>query len=323
MADAFTDTSAGSWTLIVETAYDRKVDFELRSMPLFRAVIDKHPEQQAMPGDVVVLTLHNDLPVSVTPLVETVDPDAIAAPPPTRVTITLEEYGTPTIQTIRLRKLAFTSPEMELVELIARNQADTIDLLVKNKLDTGTNVLRRISGTLTAPGARTGVTSTDVFNDSVARAARTIMARNKAMPKLGDRFLAYAHPDVVHDIMADAGATAWAAPHTAVDTGAIYAGEVGTYQGITYVETTRCEPFVNAGAGGTVEVFPTYFFGRQAIAEVSCIEPHVVIGPQVDSLRRFFPLGWHALMGWGLYRPEALLRVETASSLNAVIPWTA
>jgi len=56
---AFTDTSAISG--LVQTAYDRYVEFALRSQPMIRAVADKKPVQQAMPGNSVVFSLYNDL----------------------------------------------------------------------------------------------------------------------------------------------------------------------------------------------------------------------------------------------------------------------
>ncbi len=43
MVDAFTDTSA--MANLVQTAYDRLVEFGLRSEPMFRAIADKRPAQ--------------------------------------------------------------------------------------------------------------------------------------------------------------------------------------------------------------------------------------------------------------------------------------
>ena len=56
---AFTDTS--SMAGLVKTAYDRYVEFALRDTPMIRAVADKRPVQQAMPGSSVVFSLYNDL----------------------------------------------------------------------------------------------------------------------------------------------------------------------------------------------------------------------------------------------------------------------
>ena len=52
--------------------------------------------------------------------------------------------------------------------------------------------------------------------------------------------------------------------------------------------------------------------GAEAVAE----EFHVVVGPVVDKLMRQRPIGWYGVAGWSLYRPEALVRVETTSSIH-------
>ena len=56
---AYTDTTALAG--LVKTAYDRYVEFALRSQPLIRSVADKRPAQQAMPGSSVVFSIYNDL----------------------------------------------------------------------------------------------------------------------------------------------------------------------------------------------------------------------------------------------------------------------
>jgi hypothetical protein len=73
---------------------------------------------------------------------------------------------------------------------------------------------------------------------------------------------------------------------------------------------------VNAGTVPT-RTFQTYTTGQQALAEAVAEEFHTVRGPVVDKLTRFQPLGWYGVAGWSLYRPEALIRTETTSSINA------
>jgi hypothetical protein len=48
MANAYTDTSAMSNA--VQTAYDKKFEFALRSQPLFRAIADKRPADTTAPA---------------------------------------------------------------------------------------------------------------------------------------------------------------------------------------------------------------------------------------------------------------------------------
>jgi len=45
-------------------------------------------------------------------------------------------------------------------------------------------------------------------------------------------------------------------------------------------------------------------------------EPHTVVGPVVDKLNRFRPIGWYGILGFKVYREEALYRLETASSVS-------
>lgn len=75
MPNAYTGTSAMS--NLVKAAYDRYVEFALRSQPMFRDLADKRPVQQAMPGSSVVFSLYQDLAAATTALTETVDPDAV------------------------------------------------------------------------------------------------------------------------------------------------------------------------------------------------------------------------------------------------------
>lgn len=314
MANAF--VSGTTWDLLTETAYDREVEFQLRDMPQWRPLIDKRPVRQAMPGDVVTLTIHKELAaLPTTPLTETVDPDAVAPQAPTRVSITLNEYGNATLETLRLEKLAFTQPNAELAHIVGLNQFDTMDALVRAVADTSTNLAGRQGGASKGSNVvLASVAATDTFNRDLAATVVALLRRDKVVPKTGENYLAVCHGDVLFDLMAENSATAWIGPHTyGTDTGPIYAGEVGTFMGARYMRTNR----VTTGTDGaaSAKVYRSYFFGRQAIAEAASVEPHTVIGPQTDKLKRFFPLGWYGLLGWALYRPEALRKVYTSSSL--------
>jgi N4-gp56 family major capsid protein len=65
----------------------------------------------------------------------------------------------------------------------------------------------------------------------------------------------------------------------------------------------------------TVKVYRTLVAGKQALAEAIAEEPHVVIGPVVDKLMRFRPIGWYGVLGFARYRDAALYRIETTSSI--------
>lgn len=324
MANAFTGGASGAaWDNLTETAYDRVVEWALRDMPQWRQLVDKRPVAQAMPGDVVTFTLHNDFAAhATTPLTETVDPDAVAAPAPTRVQVTLAEYGNAAITTLRLRELAFTKPDMEIATAIGRNMYDSVDDIVRAIADAGTNIVHTNSGTVTSnnsttPGTDVLTTATDVLLRKQAVTAVSILRRNKVNPRIGELYAAVIHPDVAFDLQAENSATAWVAPHIyGTDTAAVYSGVVGTFMGAAYIETTRVA--IPTTAASAAKLYSTYYLGQQAIAEAMAEDPHIVLGPQTDKLKRFFPIGWYALGGWALYRPTALLTVKTQSSIGSL-----
>src|SRR6478735_556990 len=141
MANAFTGTAAmGN---LVQTAYDRALEFALRAQPMFRMVADKRPVQQSMPGSSVVFEIYQDLAQAITPLNELVDPDAVAAGNPTTVSVTLNEYGNAILVSNKLDLMSFTDVTAGLVNQVAWNLVDSVDLIVQNVLAAGTQTVRR------------------------------------------------------------------------------------------------------------------------------------------------------------------------------------
>ena len=106
MANAYTDTTALAG--LVKAAYDRYVEFALRSQPLFRSLADKRPVQQAMPGSSVVFSLYQDLAAVTSTLTEATDPDAVAISNVNTVSVTLAEYGNTVLNTRKLGEFAFS-----------------------------------------------------------------------------------------------------------------------------------------------------------------------------------------------------------------------
>jgi N4-gp56 family major capsid protein len=323
MANAFTGTTA--MANLVQTAYDRALEFALRAQPMFRMVADKRPVAQAMPGSSVVFEIYQDLTQAITPLNELVDPDAVAAGNPTTVSVTLNEYGNAILVSNKLDLFSFTDVTAGLVNQVAWNLIDSVDLLVQNVLAAGTQTLRTSgAGTLgygfgstpTNPIALTSIDSDSVFTSDMARFATTQLRTNKVHPNKGSYYTAYIHPQVSYDLKRETGAGSWRQPHEYSAPGNIWASEIGEYEGACYIETPRVQNVQSgAGAGSTqTRVFNTYYTGQQALAEAVAEEFHTVRGPVVDKLTRFQPLGWYGVAGWSLYRPEALIVAQSTSS---------
>jgi N4-gp56 family major capsid protein len=319
MANAFTGTAAMS--NLVQTAYDRALEFALRAQPTFRNIVDKKPVQQAMPGSSVVFEIYQDLAQQITPLNELVDPDAVAAGQPTTVSVTLNEYGNAILVSNKLDLFSFTDVTAGLVNQVAWNLIDSVDLIVQNVLQSGTQVIRQNGDPATVnPVYNTGTTAlvgtTSIYSSKAVRLAVAKLRFQKVHPNKGSFYTTYLSPEVSHDLRAETGDTGWRLPHSYSSADNIWAGEIGEYEGSVFIETPRVN-FAPTGAGGTTNVFQTYTVGQQALAEAVAEEFHTVRGPVVDKLTRFQPLGWYGVAGWSLYRPEALIRTETTSSIHA------
>ena len=104
-----------------------------------------------------------------------------------------------------------------------------------------------------------------------------------------------------------------ALPHEYNSNENIWAGEIGSYEGAYFVESPR---MYNATDGASsARNYRTILAGQQALAEAVAEEPHVVIGPVIDQLMRFRPMGWYGVLGFKRYREEALYRIESGSSI--------
>ena len=322
MANAYTDTSAMSNA--VQTAYDKKLESALRSHPLFRALADNRPADQAQPRSSVVLEIFQDLAEATTALTETTDPDAVAMGNPTTKTITLTEYGNPVLRTRKLNLFSLTDVDPAIANIVAYNAAASIDTVVQTVARSGPRLIQRKAGTVsyvtnaTVSTVATTMATTDTYTSAMARLAPVKLRAGLAVPKRGGLYAAYIHPEVSLDLPAETGAAAWRDPHNYSAVGNIWAAELGIYEGAFYVESPRCYNAVDAGTGdNTVRRFRTYYTGQQAIAEAVAEEFHMVAGPVVDKLARFRPLGWYGVAGWKIYRNEALIRAETSSSINS------
>jgi len=240
MANAYTTTGSNSLggtvggAGLVQKAYDRLIEFALRAQPLIRSVSDKTPARQSIPGSSVVLQRYVDLTKVTSTLTETTDPDAVAMATPTYTTITLAEYGNAVLVTRALELFSLADVDPAVANIIAFNMADSIDDVAQTVLRGGDNVLR--GGTA---GSTAALVSSDVFTSALARKTTAKLRANKAIPRKGSLYWAGIHPEVSHDLRAETGVGSWRQPHEYQSNDAIWAGEIGTYEGAFYVESPR------------------------------------------------------------------------------------
>lgn len=320
MAAPFTDTSA--LVNLVQTAYDQKVRLALRSVPSFRAIADTKPVQQTQPGSSVVFQIHQDLSPATTPLNETTDPSGVSLGNTSQITVTLNEYGNFTVVTKALKEFALDSGlDSNIANIIAYNLADSIDRIIAEVLLGAQNTITREDGvTVLNTGDPTAIIATDTITSSMITLAVAELRGASVVPFDGDNYVAYIHPKVARDLRAETDLSGWRYPHTNTDIGVgkVLAGEIGIYEGVRFVESSRVPVLIYLVSEDPEvfnEVYSTFVMGREALAEAVAEEFSVVAdGTVVDPLKRKMAIGWYGIAGWNLFRPESLFHIQTAAS---------
>lgn len=318
MADVKTETS--TLTNLIQTAYDKYVEMNLRSEPMFRKFADKRPVDVTNPGATVVFQLHNDLSRVTSALTEGDDVDSVALNNTNKVQVTVNEYGNAVTTTERLALESLSAIDPAVADMLAYNLRDSLDALVYAKLvglatgryagssaDDETSVNgddKTVGGTVT--GADAQLKAADI-RKSVAR-----LRAASVQPRDGAFYMGMLHPDTSYDLRTEAatsGANVWREPHTYTEAGVgnVWSGEVGVYEGVKFVESARVET-----VSGDHKVI---IMGKQALVEAVSYEPKTVISPVTDKLMRFRSAGWKGLLGWNVFRPEARYVITCESSI--------
>lgn len=282
----------------------------LRSIPVMRALADVKPVQQAMPGSSVVFSIYSDLATATGTLTETSDVSSIALGNPSQVTVTLNEYGSAVTTTKKLNLTSFNDVDAALADIIAYNAADSIDTVVSSVLTGGSNVL--YGGTATTTDT---VTSSGTMTTALIRKAVVQLRSNKSIPRIGELYAAYVHPRQSADLRAESGTGGFQELTKYVERTPFVAGAVGALEGAYIVETPRV-PSAENTQDPAVTVYKAVVAGREALAEALVQDTSVVIGPEIDALRRFRTIGWYTFAGWNRLREASLFRIETATTIN-------
>lgn len=316
-------TTTADLANLIADAYDRKVAFALKSATLFRQVADKRPVNASMPSDTITFNLHNFLEAATTPLDEVTDPTGAVIPETTKVTLTAKEYGNWTTVTNALKQFTFSnSLESDVVTVITQNILDSVDKLVSNVLDSGDNNIVESSTGAISVVANADLATATITENLTANALRYAVAqlRSKSVATFdGSNYVIFVHPKVASDFRASQAGANWRTAQEYQNITNLINGEIGTWEGVRFVETPRVPNPELKKTTDPVTYYTEYtafIVGKEAIAEYVTEEFHVVAnGTIVDPLTRKMPIGWKGTGVWGVYRPDALWTIKTQSSI--------
>lgn len=301
---------------LVETQYDRFLRMQLRAPGVMSQFVTVHPVQPSAPGNAIILKRYNDLAAATTTLTETADVDSVAVPATTDVTVTLLEKGNVVTRSEKLDLTALSSVDPAIADIVSQNVIDTRESLIMTSAIAATNkTFAGASGAVdTAATATTDIASTDIIGDAQVRYSVTKLRSRNAVPVRDEAFVGLLHPFTAHDLRKSTGAGTWRQVHEYSAPGGIWKGETGMYEGTSFIETNRV--YSTTDGATSANVYRNLFFGQEALAEAVANPYQVVVGPVVDRLKRFQHIGWKALVGYAIYREQAIQALYTSSSLG-------
>ena len=306
------------------TAYNRLAWFSLRPQLVFDDVATVGTTPFTHKGASVVFNFQGDLTPATTALTEGTDvtPTTLSD---SQVTVTLAEQGATVNTTAKIRHTSYIELDPVIANVVGFWAGISQDTLALNELNNGTNVDFQSTATSRVTTTAAMVMTSDAVRKEKAKLSAAFV---QPIPGRGPLYRSYIHGDIAYDLKRETGDIGWRQPQAYSDKANIAMSTLGIYEGFEFVENPRCSIFTDTGAGGTVDVYGTYWVGDQALAKAFTTgthlngsqmgpEPIVVPGPIVDSLYRQVPMGWYWFGAYKVFRQAALRRTECASSIGA------
>jgi N4-gp56 family major capsid protein len=323
MADYYAAETGTANLQTDQVAFEKLAYFALRPEMYFDQFADVQATNATNPGASVKFTVFADLAAATTALGEAEDVTPVAMSD-SQVTVTLNEYGNATVTTAKLRATSFLPVDPVAAQAVGYNAGLSIDTIARNVLEAGDNVIYATGGAVD-PSSRTTVNADDTLSSNDVRRV-VAQLRGANVPTINGSYVGFIHPDVSYDFRSATDAAAWRTPANYVNPEGIYNGEIGMFEGVRFMESPRAPKFTdasnNSGSSGTIDVYGTLIMGRQALAKGISLggeygaQPTIVYGTVTDLLKRFRPVGWKHFVGYGVFRQEALRRIESASSIG-------
>jgi len=337
MADTITTTGQ------IDPAVDAMYDRTLLERALPYLVHDRFGQRRPLKsnsGRTVKFRKFSALPTNTVPLQEGVTP-AGQQLSKTDITATVQQYGDFVTVTDVVTWVNEDSVLMETAELLGEQAGQTLDLIYRDRLVGGTNVMyaNNVAARGNITGAATGIANEKDLKWAVRTLVRANTRKWTSMIRPGTgvgstpirpAYWAITHPDVVTDL--EDFSTLWTPVEKYAAQTQVMEHEVGAFsRGVRFVETTNAKIWPNAGGadgnvlvstGGTLcDVYATLIYARDAYGIVP-LEGHAMenirkpLGSAgaADPLNQRGTSGWKAMTTARILQELFMIRYETGAS---------
>ena len=305
-------TEKGSLSAEMKTFYDKNL---LRyTKP--HLVHDQFGQTRNIPkngGKRIEFRRFEQLPKALTPLTEGVTPEGQTMTV-TKQEAEVKQYGGFVSLSDQISMTAIDNVVVEATTAIGNQAGSTLDTISREALNAGTNV-QYAEGQVSSRSELTAEMKLTV--KAIKMAVRALKVQNTA--KINEHYVAIIHPDCAYDITEDPRfieVVKYKNPER------IFNGEIGTLEGVRFIETTEAKKFANAGASG-IDVYSTLLLGENAYATtkiegggLETIVKPLGSGGTADPLNQRSTVGWKAMKVTEILSQQYMVRIETASTYN-------
>lgn len=317
--NSYSNSNAGFNQLTAEQAeyYSRTLLERLLPELYFAKYGEKNLGIPKNSGDLISWRRWNSLAVATNAITEGVTPDGVSLDV-AKVTATVKQYGNWTKFTDKINLVGLDKTLTEVSQLMGENAGESIDIIIRDIIAAGTNVIYAGAPTVTSRvtvAADNKISATDILK------VRRQLKRNKVKPintPMGKGYIWFIHTDVATDLMQT---TEWVEANKHVDTKNWVEGTLGKLYGIYFLEADNAPKYAGEGAAG-IDVYGNIVLGKGAygIPDVAgSAKPEIIIhkagsAGTSDPLNQFNTVAWKNLFTAVILNQLCLVRYECAAT---------
>lgn len=247
------------------------------------------------------------------------------------VSYSVDSYGDYVVYTDELDFYDFDNIANTYFDILSDQASLTIDTIRRNTLRGGSNVIYAggaVSRTAVADGNKT-ITLADLKLMKIKLKRQGAKKFTKIIPastKIGTTsvrpcYIGICSPEVVEDLR---NLTGWKDVENYADDSKAMPNEVGSIEDFRIIETDNNDPIANQGTGTDINVYLSYFMGKDAYATTSLrgkggimskIKPIGSAGAE-DALDQYGTIGWKAIFGCDILNEAWLVRTESVATIE-------
>lgn len=317
------DTLQGSLSIEAKQFYERDMLYVAKQAQVFYD-LGKKSKLPKNSGTQVSWRRLNAFNLATSPITEAATPTADSITM-NEVTANASQYGNYIVYSDQANDLAIDKIASETNTRMGQNAGESIDAIIRNVIQAGTNVLYATGSSRSAVGIGNPLTLNLIRRGKAQLGglnAKPYMGGMEQDSKIGNgTWVQVIHPTQEYDLFNDPEIKN--AFQYGGNNDSQWTGKLGTIYGVEIWKSTLCPIFVGQGSGGA-NVYGNIMFGAEAfgVVDVAGRGKYELIEKPIGSAGTSDPLNQRGSIGWRTYQcPVVLnnnfmLRIEVGNTLG-------